>query len=140
MEWNRKQQAIERHDKGFNCAQSVACTYCDLFDVDESAVFRLTESYGLGCGMMEVCGALTGAFAVVGLNNSSGDVGKGITKQSTYGIIKEMGEKFREKNGSVVCRELKGIETKKVLRTCPGCIEDACELLEEYLKENYKGK
>lgn len=35
-----------------------------------------------------------------------------------------MNDTFREKNGSTVCKELKGIESGKVLRSCPGCIED----------------
>ena len=28
---SRVKETIVRHDKGYNCAQAVACTYCDLF-------------------------------------------------------------------------------------------------------------
>ena len=34
-----------------------------------------------------------------------------------------------------MCRELKGVETGQVLRTCRGCVEDAAEILEEILEE-----
>ena len=41
--------------------------------------------------------------------------------------------KFKEKNGSITCAELKGIETGKILRTCPECIADACKIFEDYI-------
>ena len=34
-------------------------------------------------------------------------------------------KEFQEKNSSVVCEELKGVETGNVLRSCGGCIKDA---------------
>ena len=34
----RVEKTIERHKKGYNCAQAVACTYCDLVGVDEEKV------------------------------------------------------------------------------------------------------
>ena len=42
-------------------------------------------------------------------------------------------KRFEEKNGSTICRDLKGVDTGKVLRTCPGCIEDAVEIVQEVL-------
>ena len=33
----------------------------------------------------------------------------------------------------MLCKELKGVETGKVLRSCPGCIEDGVELVQEVL-------
>ena len=51
-------------------------------------------------------------------------------------LLKEIEKRFIEKNGSVICRELKGLDTGKVLRPCRGCVEDAAEILEEILSEN----
>ena len=52
-------------------------------------------------------------------------------------LLKEIEKKFKEKNSSVICRELKGLEGGKVLRSCRGCVEDAAEILEELIsKEN----
>ena len=48
--------------QGYNCAQAVACTYCDLVGVSEEEAFRSTEAFGLGMGgMLGTCGALSGA-------------------------------------------------------------------------------
>jgi hypothetical protein len=41
---------------------------------------------------------------------------------------------FEEKNGSTICSVIKGVETKKVLRSCDGCVEDATDIIERYLK------
>ena len=38
-----------------------------------------------------------------------------------------------EKNQSVICKELKGVQTGKALRSCPDCIQDAAALVEEVL-------
>ena len=46
---NRTDKAAELHNKGYNCAQAVACSFCDEFGIDEAAMFRLTE--GMGHGM-----------------------------------------------------------------------------------------
>ena len=47
------------------------------------------------------------------------------TKRQSYKDMKELTEKFQKKNGSVICREIKGVDTGKVLRSCDGCIADA---------------
>lgn len=137
----KAEYAISLHDQGYNCAQAVACTFCKEFGVDEQEMFRIAEGFGLGMGMMEMCGALSGMMMVIGLANSVGDIEKGMpTKGSTYKQVKEQVQKFKEKNGSYLCRELKGVETGKVLCSCPQCIMDAVALTEEYLKEHQADK
>ncbi len=140
MELDRKEHAVSLHKDGYNCAQAVACTYCDLFGIDEETAFCMTEGYGFGCGMQEICGALTGAFAVAGMANSSGNIRRGITKKSTYDITGAMGKKFCEINGSMLCRELRGTPEHPTPKTCGEYIADACQLLEDYLKDAHKGK
>lgn len=131
----KAEYAMELHNKGYNCAQAVACTFCREFGVDEEEMFRIAEGFGLGMGMMEMCGALSGMMMVMGLENSVGNPENGaLTKAKTYKNVKEYVNKFKEKNGSYICRELKGVETKKVLCTCSKCIMDAVALTEEYLE------
>ena len=50
--------------------------------------------------------------------------------------VRELAAEFEKKNGSIVCRELKGIDTGKVLRSCDGCIEDGIRILGEYLLDD----
>ncbi|MEE0420441.1 MAG: C-GCAxxG-C-C family protein [Lachnospiraceae bacterium] len=130
----RIQKALENHKKGMNCCQAVACAFADVMDVDENTIFKLGEGFGAGMGGMQcTCGAVSGAVLVAGMKNSSGDVTNPTTKGKTYTYAKKIVQDFKEKNGTVICKELKGVETKKMIRTCDGCIEDAARIAEEVL-------
>ena len=128
----KKELAIANHDKKFNCAQAVACAFAKEVGVDEKTLFQATEGFGLGMGGTEAtCVALSGAVMLAGFKNSDGKLDDPGTKADTYKLSKEMVARFQEKTGSTVCKELKGIETGKVLCSCPDCIMDACQLFEE---------
>lgn len=131
---SRVESTIKRHDKGYNCAQSVACTYCDLLGYDEKDIFRMAEGFGAGMGGMEAtCGALSGAVLLAGLKNSDGDLDGPKTKGRTYKLSKEMVKQFQEKCGSLVCKELKGIGADKPKYACADCIKDAALIVEKVL-------
>ena len=132
-------KAVELHKKGYNCAQAVACAFCEKMGRDEKEVFEIMEGFGLGMGGMQAtCGAVSGIAAVIGMDNSDGNLAEPKTKGKTYKALKGYVKKFEEKNGSIVCKDLKGVETGTVLRSCPGCVQDAAELIEEYF--NSKGE
>ncbi len=130
----RVEETIKKHDKGYNCAQAVACTYCDLVGVDEETMFKMTEALGLGMGgMTGTCGAVTGACVLAGMKRSSGNLEKPDSKAESYRLSREIVRQFEEKNQSVVCKTLKGVETGKVLRPCADCIMDAARIAEQIL-------
>lgn len=130
----RVEETIKKHDKGYNCAQAVACTYCDLVGVDEETMFKMTEGLGFGMGCMEgTCGAVSGACVVAGMKSSTGNLKKPDSKQASYKLSKEILKKFEEMNTTVTCKDLKGAETGNVIRKCPDCIKDAARILEETL-------
>lgn len=52
-------------------------------------------------------------FMALGLKNSSGDLQTCDTKPQTMRLVRELAAKFKDKNGSIVCRELKGVDTGK---------------------------
>ena len=47
---SRVESTLVKREKGYNCAQAVACTYCDLLGVDEKTVFKAIEGFGAGMG------------------------------------------------------------------------------------------
>ena len=135
----KTEKALELHKKGYNCAQAVVCAFAEDCGVPEEEAFRIAEGFGFGMGMMEMCGAVSGMSMVIGLTNSVGNLEKGKpTKADTYQKVRTYAEKFRDKNGSYLCRELKGAGTGNVLCTCDQCIADAARMTEEYLKERQK--
>ncbi len=108
-----------------NCCQAVTKVLADLTDVDETALHQLSSGFAAGMGCMEAtCGALIGANIILGLKTK----GNGTVKLS-----RELLSKFKEKCGAITCKDLKGIETGKVLCECPDCVKNAVLALNEVL-------
>lgn len=128
---SRIEKAKNNHRSGYNCSQSVACAYCDRVGMDESTMYQMMEGYGFGMGCMEgTCGALSGAIAIASLKISQ-ELPEGSNQRaSIYKAARTIIQSFQKMNQSVICKELKGIKTGKVLRDCRGCVEDAATLLE----------
>lgn len=135
-----EQQYVQRaralHDKGYNCAQAVACAFLDLVEVDEKTLFAIMEGFGGGMGGKEAtCGAISGAVAIASLLSSKGDVASG-TKVATYALVEPIVTAFLLQNKSLVCKDLRGLETGEVLRSCDLCIDDAVRLTVQVLERS----
>ena len=133
---SRIKKTIELHDKGYNCAQAVACAYCDLVGVDEKTALCATEAFGAGMGGLQAtCGAVSGAVFLAGMKNADGNVDAPKSKGATYKLSKSIVEAFQKKNGTIICKELKAInpETGCATRSCDGCIMDAAAIAEVIL-------
>ncbi|MCI7181410.1 MAG: C-GCAxxG-C-C family protein [Schaedlerella sp.] len=136
---SKAEKAVALHDRGYNCAQAVACAFCEDFGIENEQMFQIAEGFGFGMGMMDMCGAVTGMIMVIGMENSIGDLEKGkATKGDTYKKVKEYVQKFKETNGAYYCRELKAKIDGKPMCSCETCIAVAAELAEQFLKENKK--
>jgi C_GCAxxG_C_C family probable redox protein len=137
------------HERGYGCSQAVLASYAADFGLDEGLALRLATGFGSGMGRMcEVCGALTGAFMVIGMKygkEKTEGTRYGNETETTYRLVAVAAAKFKERNGSIYCRELVGHnlmdpeERAKVVElglfktTCRKCILDAVEILEESL-------
>ena len=128
----KTEKAAKNHQKGYNCAQAVACAFAEEMGIDESIIFKMMEGHGLGMGCMEgTCGAVTAACVIAGAKNSTVEMGGPGSKGATYKISKEIVRRFKEESGSVICKELKGVETGTPAKACPDCVKDAARILEE---------
>lgn len=125
---SRVEEAAKRKMCGYNCAQAVACTYCDLAGIEKETAKNLTQGFAVGMGgsMEATCGALIGAVNVLGLIQKN--------PQKTMQGARRMIQSFKEQNKTVVCKELKGINDGVVKRECIDCVRDAAALLERELQ------
>ena len=65
---DRVQQAIAYFRQGYNCSQSVAMAFADLYGIEPETMARLAASFGGGIGRMrQTCGAACGLFMLAGL-------------------------------------------------------------------------
>ena len=126
---SRKKIAAEKKRCGqYNCAQAILCTYYDRAGISEETAANVGGSFAAGMGTMEgTCGALVGAGMVLGLVNKD--------KSKSVQEMRQIMNKFKERNGATQCYMLKGLETNKVLRECPDCVADAAEFLEEIINK-----
>lgn len=124
---SKAELAIEKKYNGkCNCAQAVACSFVEEAGVDEETLKAATQAFGVGLATMEGnCGALSGAAMVLGLIHKD--------RKKTTEDIRAIMTEFKETYGTVVCKELKGVETGKVILPCDDCIRAAAELLEKQL-------
>ena len=127
----RYEKAVEKHQKGYNCAQAVLCAFSDKIGMEEDDLFRLSEAFGGGMGgTQNVCGAVSGMVFVAGAITSAGiDKLPETNKKDSYAFAAKLMKSFEDKVGSLICADIKC----KGLRSCDGCIEDAVKILEENL-------
>ena len=134
--------------EGYNCAQAVAVAFCDLTGMDKKEAAKLAAPFGGGMGRMrEVCGAVSGMFMVLGqlygYDNSDDDA----HKKELYKQVQQLAEKFREENGSIICREiLKNPPSDPnpsprtaeyyAKRPCARMVMTAARLMDEFIAEH----
>jgi C_GCAxxG_C_C family probable redox protein len=138
----KSQLAIENF-KTLNCAQSVLMSFAKELNLDEMTALKISAGFGGGMAMAETCGAVTGAYMVLGLKVES--EGKTITeiKAETKASVKKFNEIFRTKHGSLKCKKLLGVDIstpegsakaneKNLFDTvCVGLVSSAAEILEK---------
>lgn len=130
---------------GLNCSQSVAAAFSDEMGMDRKLVERLTIGFGGGMGRMrEVCGAVSGMTFVLSAIYTNDD------KAKIYERVQTAANKFKNENGSIVCRELLGLNIKGAdnpapeartaeyykKRPCSQLVAMCADILDEYIKAN----
>lgn len=130
---------------GWNCAQAVVKAWPELYAGCESAALKLSFGFGGGMGrLQETCGAVTGAFMVIGLFRGSehpDDAARDISVLE----IREFRRRFNELHNSLRCIDLirvdlnteEGREAQKrpevKEKTCLKCVTDSVRILEDIL-------
>lgn len=149
MNKSRIEEAVKRHQSGFSCAQAILATYGPELGMDRETALKVAGGFGSGMGRMAgTCGAVTGAYMVIGLLHGMTKADDQKQKELSYEVVRRFAEKFRQRHGSLECRELMGVDVsrpeglavarqKNIFRTvCPGYVRDAAEILEEILAES----
>lgn len=145
----RSEKALDYFSNGFNCAQSIIISFADILKIEEEKALRIASGFGGGMGgMQETCGAVTGAFMVIGYLKGKYKEGDDEAKILTNELIQEYTNKFVEKYGSINCKALikfdlstkegreQAVEADVFNKKCTTFINHTVELLEEILLSN----
>ncbi len=144
----RVEEAEKLFHEGYNCSQSVFAAFSDLYGIEKDTALKLSASFGGGVGRMrEVCGAVSGMSMVAGLETGSVKQMDDEGKKYNYEVVRKLAEEFRKLSGSIICRELLGLEdaapqtatpeprSKQYYNTrpCSQLVKDAAEIIERVL-------
>ncbi|MBI4686549.1 MAG: C_GCAxxG_C_C family protein [Nitrospirae bacterium] len=143
---DRAEQAISNFKEGYNCSQALLLAFQDVFGIDRETILKLAAPFGGGIGRLgETCGAVTGALMIIGLKYGNTGL-EPLAKEKMYGIVNDFVENFKERNNSIICKELlhcdlstmegfKEARDKRLIPSlCPKFVKDAVEIAEELLK------
>ena len=145
---NRGERAAELFLQGYNCAQAVMIAFSDLVGMDEKTAARAVSAFGGGMGRLrEVCGAVCGMFAVGSILYGYDDAKNGQAKKDLYQLVQNLGNQFRDRCGSIICRELlknppndpipsPRTEEYYATRPCVRMVYTAANILEAYIAEH----
>lgn len=147
---SRVEEAVKTFESGYNCAQSVFATYADLFGIDKETALKMSSSMGGGIGRMrEVCGVVSAMALLAGLKEGNTDPENEEAKEAIYLLTRQMADKFKEKHGTIICRELLGIDGMEKSarpsertdsyynsRPCSKLVATAAGIVEEMLLED----
>ena len=136
-------EVLECFNSGFSCSQAVLSTYCEQFGLDKQSALKLSCAFGAGMGRLgETCGAVTGAYLLIGLKCGQCEVEDRAAKEETFRLVREFANEFTKRNDSTICRELLGVDLlngdkqlagQRVKAVCPGVVKDAAEIIEKIL-------
>ncbi|MFR1766423.1 MAG: C-GCAxxG-C-C family protein [Lachnospira sp.] len=148
---SRADRAEQLFRKGFNCSQSVFAAFSDVYGMDEKTALKISASFGGGMGRMrEVCGCMSAIALAAGLETGCTTEHDPKGKEYNYKVVQHLADEFKKiSGGSIICRELLGLDTirkdgsspvpgertneyyKK--RPCISLIRDACSIIEKEL-------
>jgi C_GCAxxG_C_C family probable redox protein len=135
--------------EGYNCAQSVFAAFSEDLGMDFETALKLSSSFGGGMGRLrEVCGAVSGMFLIAGLKYGYSNPQDSDAKTEHYRLIQELAQKFKDQNGSIICRELLGLpkpegspipeartQSYYQNRPCVEIVKSAAQIIDKYLEE-----
>jgi len=136
-----KADLVDNQFSKFNCSQTVFSLFADELDIDEKTALKIASGFGGGMACAETCGAVTGAYMVIGMKHGHA-VSDPDKKANTKLQIQKFNQKFKNVHGSLICKELTGYDIstpegsvaaneKAVFKTlCPKFIKTACHILE----------
>lgn len=145
----RKEKAMQSFLDGYNCAQCMMLAFEDMLTIDLDTALKIASPFGGGMGRLrEVCGSVSGMFMVLGFIKGYNEQGNYEGKKELYEHVQELARRYEEANGSIICRDLLGLNVKKEeatpekrteeyykKRPCAEKIGSAAEILEAYLQE-----
>lgn len=143
---NKMEEAQYLFDKGYSCAQAVLTTFANEHNIDHEVALKIASGLGAGLGFRgNICGAVLGAYIVIGLSEGSHLVNDEYSNEVVYNLTRRFDKEFIKMHSTTNCKELLQVDLSKpegidyavqtdLFKTkCPIFIGDAVSILEKML-------
>lgn len=143
---NKIEKAVSYFKKGFSCSQAVFSAFSKEFGLDRETSMKISQPFGGGMAHLgEACGAVTGAFMLIGLKYGRTKAEDLEARDRTYAKMRQLTDKFKALHCSIQCRCLLGLDlgTEEGMRLakeknlfgtlCVKYVQDAAGIVEEIL-------
>lgn len=129
--------------RDYNCAQTIFSLFAPEMGLNTKTALRIASGFGSGMNSGETCGAVTGAYMVIGLK-SGHDTSNPEDKANSKELILKFNKLFLAEHPSLKCKELLGFDTsvpeqKEKAREagvfdsqCPRFLKTAANILENH--------
>lgn len=141
----RAELANTYHERGYSCAQAVACAFSDVIGLEEEKIAAMLSGFGGGFRAGEICGVISGAITVLGAKWPHAVAEDQQAKEFAAEKAREFHRLWREKFPEVRCEPLKELScaaeqspTAQKLgleKNCAVYIVAAVEIVEQMLGE-----
>ncbi|OPX92442.1 MAG: putative redox-active protein (C_GCAxxG_C_C) [Pelotomaculum sp. PtaB.Bin104] len=144
---SRLETALSRFNSGFYCSQAVLAAFAPQLGMEEETAIKVAGAFGGGVANTGgTCGAVNGAFMVIGLKYADIDAKNYQAIKKTNAVVREFIKNFETLNGSTICKDLikcdistseglkYAIDKKLFSSVCPKFVQDSIEILEHLLK------
>ena len=138
--------SVDRFLDGYGCSQAILTQFCEQFDMDQLTALKISSAFPAGMQMAGICGAVTGAYMVLGLKYADQDSCRSAGRKQVYEAVAEFTRKFTERHATLDCKELLGCNImtpegkesanqQNLFKTvCPKFVEDATTILQEMIE------
>jgi len=140
------EQAVAYYKQGYTCTQSILTSFADRYGLQKDLAFRIGEPFGAGTSCTnDMCGSVTGAIMVLGLQYGSAHSDDESARVYTYRCVNELIQRFKGIHGSIQCGDLLGYDLSDpqqlqtvwekglFMQLCPNLVRDAAQILIEMI-------
>ncbi len=134
--------------EGFTCSQAILAAFAEQVGLDKNAALKLSSGFGGGIGRTgHVCGAVSGAVCILGMQYGFTDASDADAKNKIYDKVQEFQKRFQAIHNTLICNDLighdindpqdraKAMEENIFKTVCPDFVASAASILVEMLNE-----
>ena len=141
----KETEVLKQFGEGFDCSQVILMDCAQALGMSREEAAKLAACFGGDMWQGDTCGAVSGALMAIGCKYGHSRPNDADKKNVMLAKLNEFQTKFKEKRGTLICRELLGYDLSKpeemqkimdegLLTTlCPKVVCEAREVLQQVL-------